>query len=114
MAKSGIIMFFVALVGTIIAGVGALLGHLIAAGINSVVIGPEGASAMLESLGVSGIDYSAASSGPMYYMSGLLSGGCLGIMELVIMVGLGALGGFLWYQFTGKNSQISQPPQTTI
>jgi hypothetical protein len=36
--------------------------------------------------------------------------GCCIILDLVLMVGLGALGGYLWFQYRGKNA-APRPPQ---
>jgi len=98
-AKSGAL-------GGVIAGVGALLGQLIGGAINGAILGPQGASEILRQLGISnGAD-------PGSYWAGLIgSACCFGILDLALMAGLGALGGILWWQISGKkNASFQQPP----
>src|SRR3990172_977637 len=57
-----------------IGGGGGLVGHLIAGGINAVLVGPQGASDILSQLGI------PSSSNPTYYYAGAVGGAfCLGL-----------------------------------
>ena len=79
-----------------IAGVGSLLGHLAGGAVNIVIVGPEGATDLLQSLGLaSGVDPTT------YYASALGGACCLGLVEIGLMAGLGALGGLLWFRVNG-------------
>ena len=87
-----------------IGGGGALVGHLIGGALNAVVVGPESVRQMLEQFGLS------ASDDPVVYYGGVFGGACcLGLFEIVLMAGLGALGGLLWWQMTGKNMAGGAP-----
>ena len=89
--------------GGLISGIGALLGQLIGAGINGAIVGPENASRIIEQLGLpnAGGDFSTS------YWCGLIGGGCcLGIFDIALMAGLGALGGLLWWQISGKKALV--------
>lgn len=84
-----------------IGGVGALLGQAMGAVINGFMVGPEGAMDLGRQLGIdmpSGMD---AMGG--YWFGVIGTGCCLGIFDLMLMAGLGAVGGLLWWQITGKN-----------
>jgi len=81
-----------------IAGVGALLGQIIGGILNALIVGAEGAAAVAEAWGLP-----VAPDPNIYYVSFIGAGVCIGIVDVVIMAGLGALGGVLWYQITGKN-----------
>jgi hypothetical protein len=81
-----------------IGGVGALVGQSIGAVINGALVGPEGTARILEQLGL-------PSGG---YWAGLFASGCcLGILDIALMAGLGALGGILWWQISGKKAAIA-------
>jgi hypothetical protein len=85
-----------------IAGVGALIGLVIAGGINAVIVGPEGAAALMEGFGVT------TSTDPTSYYIGAIGGPCcMGLFNIALMAGLGALGGMLWYQVSGKKATPS-------
>ena len=81
-----------------VAGAGALVGHLLAAVINSFLVGPEGATALLRQLGVN------TPVSPASFYGGQFGGGCcFGLLDIGLMAGLGALGAILWYNLSGKN-----------
>ncbi|MBN1303348.1 MAG: hypothetical protein JXA13_02860 [Anaerolineales bacterium] len=83
-----------------IGGAGALIGQLIGAAINSIMMGPEGVMELTRSLGLP----SGGPAGEVGYWVGVVGGGiCLGILDVFLMAGMGALGGILWWQITGKN-----------
>jgi hypothetical protein len=84
----------------VIGGVGALIGQCIGAVINGVLIGSEGAARMLEQLGIP----NSGSSASGYWVGLFASGCCLGILDIALMAGLGALGGILWWQISGKKA----------
>lgn len=92
-----------------IGGVGALIGQLIGGGINAVVVGPEGAQQFMQQIApdlATGSTNSAA-----YYFGVFGSACCIGLFNVAIMAGLGALGGLLWWNMTGKNQGgMSAPP----
>lgn len=84
-----------------IAGVGAIIGQPLGALANAALLGPEASAAMVEQLG---LDVGGAAVDPvMFYASAFGSGCCFGLFSLVLMAGLGALGGIIWWQTTGKN-----------
>jgi hypothetical protein len=86
-----------------IGGLGALGGHLVGAVGNALILGPEGTARFVEQLGL------PSSGDPaQYYLTVFGSGCCLGLLEIALMAGLGALGGLLWYQTAGKN--MAPPP----
>ncbi|MBN1428085.1 MAG: hypothetical protein JXB07_06845 [Anaerolineae bacterium] len=88
-----------------IGGIGALLGQAIGALLNSVLLGPEGTAELLSQMGVDvGSDAAYASS---YWVSTIGMAACVGIFNIALMAGLGALGGLLWWQVTGKNTAAS-------
>jgi len=90
--------------GGLIAGVGALLGQMIGAGINGVIVGPENASRIIEQMG---LPSGSGDFGTVYWF-GLIGGGCcLGILDIALMAGLGALGGILWWQISGKKKMVA-------
>ena len=75
-------------------GIGALLAHLLGAIIYLTV------SRAAE-----------ASGDPLAFSWGGISfAGCSGLFEVVLMAGVGALGGLLWYQITGKNNGSAGTP----
>ena len=83
-----------------IAGIGALLGQSIGAAINAVMVGPQGAADMMRSLGLETGAGPAAQSG--YWFGIIASTLCISVFNVLIMAGMGALGGLLWWQFTGS------------
>ncbi len=90
----------------VIGGIGSLAGHMVGGVINALVVGPAGTQDMLREFGLpsGGAGYEGG-----YYLGVFGGGFCLGLFEIALMAGLGALGGMLWWQMTGKN-QVSAPP----
>jgi MFS family permease len=82
-----------------IGGAGALLGQIIGGILNAIIVGPQGAMDVLERLGLP-VSYDPN----LYYVSFIGSGVCFGVLDIVLMAGLGALGGILWLQIAGKNT----------
>ena len=87
-----------------IGGAGAVLAHLIGAGITMATTGPATAAAIAEALG------SSANNPVAMYGGAFGTACCLGLFEVALLAGLGALGGLLWYQTTGKNSGSAGTP----
>jgi len=94
-----------------IGGVGALIGQLIGGGINAVIVGPEGAQQFIQQLAPD-LATSGATDPTAYYIGVFGSACCIGLFNVAIMAGLGALGGLLWWNMTGKNQSggMSTPP----
>ncbi len=91
----------------LIAGAGALIGQTLGAVGNAAMMGPEASMALVEQLGV---DVGNAAVDPtMFYVSALGTGCCIGLFSLVLMAALGALGGVIWWQTTGKNQGGALP-----
>ncbi len=81
-----------------IGGVGAMLGQFIGAAINVKLVGPEGALDLLRQFNIpTGSDIAIP------YWSGVVgSACCFGLLNILLMAGLGALGGYLWLQMNGS------------
>lgn len=92
-----------------VGGVGALIGHVGGGMATALTIGPEGSAELMRQFGID-VPASAASGGPAYYASAFGASCCFGLFEVALMAGLGALGGLLWYQMTGKNMAGGAPP----
>jgi len=81
-----------------IGGVGALLGQFIGAAINARMVGPEGAMDMLSQFNIP-LDMDIT----IPYWAGVVSSAfCFGLLNILLMAGLGALGGYLWLQMNGR------------
>lgn len=87
----------------VISGVGAIIGQIIGAVINSNIVGEEGVMNMLRQLNI------PASSDVMNYYTPIVYGSafCIGVFNLVMMAGLGALGGLLWLQINGRKNRTT-------
>jgi hypothetical protein len=82
-----------------IGGIGSLVGVAIGQALNGLIVGPEGAANMLEQFGLQ------TSSSPVGYWFGVVGGAvCFGLLGVALMAGMGAVGGLLWWQVTGKNA----------
>jgi hypothetical protein len=97
-AKSGAL-------GGVIGAVGALVGQVISTIINGMVVGPAGAARLVESLGLPSTS-SSANIATTYWISLVGSACCLGLLNIALMAGFGALGAILWWQFTGKKNNL--------
>lgn len=91
--------------GGLVASIGVILGLVFGAVANSMLVGPEGAQQLLNSFGAPSA-YSPAVL-PGYYFGVIGSAICFSIINVILMVLLGALGGLLWWQISGKNSAQS-------
>ncbi len=84
-----------------IAAVGTLIGHMIGAVANGLIVGPEGVAQIYRQFDIQ------VPLTPQSYWIYNLGGNCLcAIADVALGAALGALGGLLWYQISGKN----QPP----
>jgi hypothetical protein len=83
-----------------IGGLGAIVGHLVGGVINAVVVGPEGAARVLSQIGFS----SSTMTPTTYYAFTFGAACCIGLVDVLLMAGLGALGGLLWWQLAGKSA----------
>ena len=90
-----------------IAGIAALIAHLIGGAAGAFMVGPEGAADLLSQFG---LPTDGGATSPMGYYAGALGGACcMGLFEIALMAGLGALGGMIWFSMAGKN-QGGVPP----
>lgn len=94
-AKSGAI-------GGAVGGVGAFLGQAMAGVINALFAKQIAAFA--------GRTFGTATDVNTVRLGALGWGLCGGVVDIVIMAGLGALGGYLWYQFVGSKAAPAAPP----
>ncbi|NCQ35045.1 hypothetical protein GW813_08230 [bacterium] len=93
-----------------IGGAGALIGQAVGAVINSQLVGPGGAIQLIRQLGIqlpSGATPADIATG---YWGGVIgSTCCLGLFDVALMAGLGALGGLLWWQVAGSKRSVLPP-----
>lgn len=82
-----------------IGGAGALLGQIIGSILNSIWVDPQNVIDMMEQFNLP-----AAYDPGMVRITQIGGGVCFGLLDVVLMAGLGALGGILWYQIAGKNN----------
>lgn len=87
-----------------IGGVGALLALAIGGTINAVLVGPEGAAEFVRQIGLP----TNPELTQNYYSNLVVMSLCISIVNIALMAGLGAIGGLLWWQISGKN-QTSAP-----
>ncbi len=91
-----------------IAGILGVIGNIIGTLIKTYVIfTPDTVNSLASQ--ITGMESSAFNSS-MEPVIQIITVGCCAIVILVLMVGLGALGGYLWHQYKGKNA-APQPPQ---
>jgi hypothetical protein len=90
-----------------IATAGNLLGQMVGAVINVLVVGPATGAEIARQLGLP----ASASFSSEYYL-GAFGGNCLcGLLGVALGAGLGALGGMLWFQISGKNQFGGSPSE---
>ncbi len=92
-----------------IGGAGALIGHIVGGMATALVYGPQASVDLMRQFGVD-VPASAATGGVGFYAGAFGAACCFGLVEVALMAGLGALGGLLWYQMTGKNMAGGAPP----
>ena len=86
-------------------GIGAVIGGTLGGVGNMLIVGPDKTAALLRQMGLP-----ADSSGPSYYLGALGAPCCIGLFNVALMAGLGALGGILWYQISGKKATTPPMP----
>jgi hypothetical protein len=84
----------------VIGGLGAVLGQMVGAGVNATLVGPEAARQVLRQFGMP--VPSVGDFGAAYYLGVFGSACCVGLLDLALMAGLGAVGGLLWWQLAGQ------------
>ena len=90
-----------------IAALGGLVGQMVGAVANGFIVGPTGAAELFDQLG---IDMPVEFTRQSYWIYNI-GGNCLcAVGNVALGAGLGALGGLLWYQISGKN----QPPTGSL
>ncbi len=86
-------------------GIGAFLGHIIGSVINATQMGPEGSQQLFEQLGLP-----STSLDPNAYYAGLAASTlCLGILDIILLAGLGLLGGMIWWNINSKKQASINP-----
>jgi hypothetical protein len=88
-----------------ISGVGALLGQALGGVFNALLVGPETAMDIYETLGLEGIELNSEAA---YYAGAIGGQVCCGLLNVAIMAGLGALGAFLYFKYSYRDA--SQQP----
>lgn len=83
-----------------IGGIGAILGQMAGAGVNAVLVGPEGAQAFMQQFGMP--LPSSGNFGAAYYFGVFGSACCVGLLDIALIAGLGAVGGLFWWQMAGQ------------
>jgi hypothetical protein len=91
-------------------GLGAILGQLVGAGVNAAIVGPETAQQLMQQFGLR--VPTSGSFGPAYYFGAFGGACCIGLFDLLIMAGLGAVGGLLWWQIAGQKRIYSNNAMT--
>lgn len=81
-----------------IGGAGALLGQITGAAINAAMVGPEGTADILRQFNIP-----TSTDVTLPYWAGIATSTmCFGILNVLLMAGLGALGGYAWLQMNGR------------
>lgn len=88
---------------------GALIGGVLGGVGNAIIVGPAKTAAILRQFGLTSDSTSAS-----YYLGVLGAPCCIGLFDVALMAGLGALGGLLWYQISGKKATTPQPPASSL
>jgi hypothetical protein len=88
-----------------IGGVGAMLGQTVAAVANSVMLGPAGAARLATRLGLP--TGNSATFGSGYWVGVIGSTCCFSALDILLMAALGALGGVIWWQISGKKPAVT-------
>jgi hypothetical protein len=68
--------------------------------LNIVLVGPQGATDLLKQIGAP----TGAGTEAGYYGGLLASVCCIGLLNIGLAAGLGALGSLLWWEMTGKKN----------
>ena len=93
-----------------IGGAGALIGQAVGAVINSQLVGPGGAIQLIRQLEIQSPAGATPADIATGYWGGVIgSTCCLGLFDVALMAGLGALGGLLWWQVAGSKRSVLPP-----
>jgi hypothetical protein len=84
----------------VFSGIGAILGQLVGAGVNAAIVGPQEAQQIMNQFGLT--LPTSGNFGAGYYFGVFGSACCVGLFDVLIMAGLGAVGGLLWWQISGQ------------
>jgi len=91
-----------------IAAVGSLAGQMIGAVANGLIVGPGGVAELYRQFDIH------VPMTPRTYWIANLGGNCLcAVINVALGAALGAVGGLLWYQISGKNQPPPGPFQRT-
>jgi hypothetical protein len=90
-----------------IAAVGGLVGQIVGAVANGFIVGPTGAAELFDQLD---IDMPVELTSQSYWIYNIGCNCLCAVVNVALGAGLGALGGLLWYQISGKN----QPPTSPL
>ena len=95
-----------------LAGIGAALGQIIGTVLNAFIVGPERAAEFMRNLGVPTSGGSGFASG---YWLGMVGGtACFSLLDVLLMAGLGALGGLLWWAISRRKWVLGEPPPSVF
>ena len=86
-------------------GIGAVLGQMVGSGVNAMIVGPEAAQQFMRQFGMA--VPTSGNFNATYYFGVFGSACCVGLFDVLIMAGLGAVGGLLWWQFSGQKRAYS-------
>jgi hypothetical protein len=90
----------------LIAAAGAVLGQLGGGLANALLMGPEAAARLM---GRPAAEASSEAFAIGYYGGICGTGVCLSVVDVGLMAGLGALGGLLWWQLSGRKRSAAAP-----
>ncbi len=94
-------------VAGLIAGILGVIGNVIGTLVKTYVIfTPQTVNSLagqITGMGSTAFDSTISTLGTFFSL------GCCVILDLVLMVGLGALGGYLWHQYKGRNAAPPPP-----
>ncbi len=86
----------------LLGGAGMLTGQVVGAVINGVLVGPEGVVQVLSTLGLSA--GSPAYLAKTYWQFMIIGTACISLFNIALMAGLGAIGGLIWWEASGKDN----------
>ena len=87
-----------------IATTGNLIGQMIGAVANGLIVGPQGMAELYRRFDI------PRPMGSRSYWIYILGGNCLcAVVNVALGAGMGALGGILWYQISSKNQPTADP-----
>jgi hypothetical protein len=90
-----------------VAGIGVILGEMIGAVINGATVGPEKIMQIFQQFGINtGFQMTTTE----YWASQLGINFCISLVSVILMAGLGALGGLIWWNSKGKQQILPPSP----